>query len=232
MTDRAEDWDGLAAPTLEGAGRPARAERLEDLQARFAAFVESRFERARRTAWRMIGGDGAAAEDVAQDAFVKAYRGLHRFRSDSTLETWFFRILIREAQNHRRWRAVRTLWTPPAHDGVIEAAPDLANAAPGDPILRRRIAAAIDALSPMQRDVFVLVVEEGFTHREAAGMLGRSEGTIKTHARRAGEALRHALRDVAEGAPLRDVRDGKRDAQPDAMTDATTDAMREGGVEG
>jgi len=51
-----------------------------ELEQRFRLFVASHRERARRLAWRLVGGDDAAAEDVVQDAFVKAYRALDRFR--------------------------------------------------------------------------------------------------------------------------------------------------------
>ena len=78
-----------------------------DLEQRFSAFVATHRDRARRVAWRLLGGDESAAEDVAQDVFVKAYRALGRFREDSKLETWFYRILVRQAHNHRRWRALR-----------------------------------------------------------------------------------------------------------------------------
>ena len=81
-----------------------------DLERRFSAFVATHRDRARRVAWRLLGGDESAAEDVAQDAFVKAYRALGRFREDSKLETWFYRILVRQAHNHRRWRALRRPW--------------------------------------------------------------------------------------------------------------------------
>ena len=76
----------------------------------FSTFVALQRDRARRLAWRLVGGDEAAAEDVTQEAFVKAYQALDSFRGEASLETWFYRILVRQAHNYRRWRAVRTLW--------------------------------------------------------------------------------------------------------------------------
>ena len=90
---------------------------LADREARFCSFVASHRERAVRLAWRLIGGDEAAAEDVAQDAFVRAYRALPRFREEASLSTWFYRILVRQAQSYRRWRAVREIWNP----DIVEA---------------------------------------------------------------------------------------------------------------
>jgi len=173
----------LKAPALEA-----------DLESRFGAFVGENLERAHRLAWRLVGGDEAAAEDVAQDAFVKAYRSLDRFRGESSLGTWFYRILVREAQNYRRWRALRELWGGLSN----QEAPDPSPEPSGDPLLRRRITEAVEGLSRRQREAFVLVHEEGFTMREVAEMLDRSEGTVKTHVQRALQSLRRELGDLGE----------------------------------
>ncbi|MGH7805324.1 MAG: RNA polymerase sigma factor [Candidatus Binatia bacterium] len=159
----------------------------------FGAFVESRSERAIRVAYRLVGGDRGAAEDVAQNAFVRAYRALGSFRGESSLDTWFYRILVREAHRHRRWHAVRKLWSASAED-----APEPADERPtGDPGLRRRILAALDKLSPAQRDTFVLVHLEGFSITDAAATLGKAPGTLKSHLHRALVSLREELRDLA-----------------------------------
>ena len=175
--------------TLAWEGSMARTER----EARFAALVATHRERARRLAYRLIGGDEAAADDVAQDAFVRAYTGLDRFRGDASLETWFFRILVRQAYNHRRWRAVRH-----AFAAARGAEPAVATPAEGDPGLRRRIAAALDRLTRLQREAFVLVHMEGFSVRETAELLGRAEGTVKSHLHRALRTLRAELADLQE----------------------------------
>ena len=66
-----------------------------ELEQRFHLFVASHRERARRLAWRLVGGDDAAAEDVVQEAFIKAYRALGQFREEASLATWFYRIVVR-----------------------------------------------------------------------------------------------------------------------------------------
>jgi RNA polymerase sigma-70 factor (ECF subfamily) len=164
---------------------------VEDLEQRFETFVASHRQRAVRLAWRLLGGDDAAAQDVVQDAFVCAYRGLGRFRGEASLATWFYRILVHQAHNHRRWRAVRELWTSSHEDP-----PDPAAAPAGDPALRRRIAGALGALTHRQREAFVLVHMEGFTVREAAALMGSREGTVKSHLHRALQHLRRELADV------------------------------------
>ncbi len=162
----------------------------------FGTFVALQRERARRLAWRLVGGDEAAAEDVTQEAFVKAYQAFDRFRGEASLETWFYRILVRQAHNYRRWRAVRTLWQRESE----EEFPDPKSGVQGDPGLRRRIARALDQLSRRQREAFVLVHLEGFTVQECADFLGKPSGTVKSHLHRALVKLRAELADLKDGA--------------------------------
>jgi RNA polymerase sigma factor (sigma-70 family) len=182
---------------MEAITRVELAAAESDLELRFAAFVDSHRERARRLAWRLVGGDDGAAEDVAQEAFVRAWLGLGRFRGEASLGTWFYRILVRQAAQHRRWRRLRELW---GGYGTPDAA-DPSPPAEGDPALRARIAAAVEQLPRGQREVFVLVHLEEFTVSETAEILGKAAGTVKSHLHRALAALRRELADLAtEGA--------------------------------
>lgn len=158
--------------------------------ARFRAFVEEHRERSVRLAWRLTGGDRAVAEDVAQDAFVSAFRALPGFRDAARLETWFYRILVRQAHSYLRWRRVREAWRSAA---VAESSPEATTV---DPELGHRIAAALTRLPQSQRDCFLLVHGEGFTVREAAAIVGKAEGTVKSHLHRALTALRRDLDDL------------------------------------
>jgi RNA polymerase sigma-70 factor (ECF subfamily) len=179
---------------MEAIARLELATAEGDLELRFAAFVEEHRERARRMAWRLVGGDTAAAEDVAQDAFVRAWLGLSRFRGEASLGTWFYRILVRQAAQHRRWRRLRELWGGLGTPDAADPRPD----ASGDPALRARIAAALARLPQGQREVFVLVHLEEFTVSETAEILGKAVGTVKSHLHRALAALRRELADLAE----------------------------------
>jgi RNA polymerase sigma-70 factor (ECF subfamily) len=158
----------------------------------FAAFVAAHRDRAVGMAWRLLGGDGAAAEDVAQEAFARAFRALGSFREEAKLSTWFYRILVNEVQRHRRWRWVRERFG----GAMPEDAEDPKPAAAGDPALRARVADAIASLPRGQREAFVLVHLEGLSLREAGEATGRATGTIKSHLHRALRTLREQLADL------------------------------------
>lgn len=158
----------------------------------FAEFVTAHRDRALRMAWRLVGGDGAAAEDVVQEAFVRAHRHLGRFREEAKLSTWFHRILVNEARRYRRWS-----WVRQRVAGEMPAeVRDERSPQAGDPALRARIAQAIGKLPHGQREAFVLVYLEELTLAEAADATGRAVGTIKSHLHRASRALRSELADL------------------------------------
>ena len=146
-------------------------------------------ERAVRTAYRLSGGDASVAEDIAQEAFARAFRSYEGFRSESSMETWFFRILTRQAANYRRWRGMRRRWQHFWSKG--EGSQESAIAS--DPPLRDVIAAAMKRLSPRQLEVFTLVRLEGFGIKDVCVILGCAEGTAKTHLHRAQQSLREDL---------------------------------------
>jgi RNA polymerase sigma-70 factor (ECF subfamily) len=154
--------------------------------------VGQHHEQAVRLAWRLTGADRATAEEVAQDAFLAAHDKLHTLQEVDALPGWFFRIVARKSANHRRWLGVRRRFTR-----LFQPDPTACPASP-DPPLRDVIQAAMDALSPGQREVFVLVYLEGFTLDQSAQILGKAPGTVRTHLHRALKALRRDLEHVRE----------------------------------
>lgn len=163
-----------------------------DRERAFEAFVAEHRERAVRMAWRLLGGDATAAEDVAQEAFVRAHRALPGFRGDAKLSTWFHRILLNEVHRYRRWR-----WVRQRVAGEMPADPPDRRPRPaGDPPLRARVARALELLPRGQREAFVLVHLEGLSVSEAAATTGRALGTMKSHLHRALRALRAELADL------------------------------------
>jgi len=165
-----------------------------DLDSRFRALVDEHQDAAIRTARRLLGGD-CAAEDVAQEAFLRAFKGLPKFRGEASLRTWFFRILVREVQRHKRWQVLRKIWST---DSTSEMDLPAIERPAGDSALRSRIVTALDGLPQRQREAFVLVHLEQFTVKEAAEILGVSLGTAKVHVHRATKALRVSLGDLRE----------------------------------
>jgi len=133
-------------------------------------------------------GDEELTNELTQDAFVRAFERLDDFRGDAAFGTWLHRIAVNLTLNARRGIERRAKW----HAPVDETTP--APAAEGfDPDLKQSLAAAIDALTAGQREVFVMHSLEGYTHVEIAGILGISEGTSKGRLFHARARLRQLL---------------------------------------
>jgi RNA polymerase sigma-70 factor (ECF subfamily) len=141
-----------------------------------------------RLTMRMTGDD-ALAQEATQDAFVRAFRSLERFRGEAAFATWIHRIAVSTALNlirgRKRWIARRV---------EIEEA-DLVAPATGEPDhdLKARLYAAIDALPEIYRSVFVLHEVEGHNHDEVGALLGIPSGTSKARLSMARTKLRAAL---------------------------------------
>lgn len=131
--------------------------------------------------------DAALADDLAQEALIKAYRGIDGFRGGSSFRSWLFSIALREAQQERRKAAARE-----------RLAPELAAEA-GDPPAEFSLDLqdALAALSAEERAAALLCDAAGFSHAEAAAALQAPLGTVKTLVARARAKLRAALLDEA-----------------------------------
>jgi len=164
------------------------------LREQFEELVNTHRAQAMSTAWRLLGGDSAAAEDVVQEAFLRAHRALSGFRGASAMNTWFFRILLRQISNRRRWLSIKRLWPLSESEQLVDPLPEPER----DHGLRRRILQALAKLSARQRSVFVLIHLEGFTVTEVADILECSPGTVKSHLHRALVSLRHSLADLSK----------------------------------
>jgi len=164
--------------------------------------------RAHRAAWLVIH-DAAAAEDIAQEAFLAAVRSLDRFDRRQPFGPWLHRIVVNRAIDHARARDVRR--EVPA-DAVAEAVasgsgPGSGSGSGGGP--SDEVVAALAALAPEQRAVIVLRHLLGFTPGEIARVLGLPRGTVNSRLRRGLDALVEPLRDEASGdAAGRAGRDG------------------------
>ncbi len=160
-------------------------------------------------AYHMSEGNAEEAKDLTQEAFLRAFRNLRKFRRDSGFYTWLYRIAVNTCldsrRQRRRWDNVFSLWrTRPGEaetaDEALESEPD--RAPDNNPLevlkgteLSRDIRKALATLPMRQRLAFQLKVMNGMNIREIAQIMGSAEGTVKSHLFRATRALQEALKE-------------------------------------
>ncbi len=157
---------------------------------RFAQLVERYRDRYARYAARMLGS-ADAAEDAVQDAFVRAYDQLSQCKDPDKFVGWFFLILRNRCfAERRRSRSEASLDAA----GSIAAA-DRTDGGAETAERRRALQQALLALTPDQREVFVLKHVEGLSYGEIAERLSTSVPSLKMRMHRAYDRLREELRD-------------------------------------
>ena len=138
-----------------------------------------------------IVGDRQEAEDVAQEAYLRVFRGLAGFRGDAQFETWLYRIVANAALTHlRRRRRFGELMADPADE---ELEPADAGGAPETVADRDALAGAMASLSPALRAVVLLKDVYGLSCQEIGDQLGVSEGAVKVRLHRARRRLKELL---------------------------------------
>lgn len=147
----------------------------------------------RRLVHRLLGWPAPQdVEDVVQEVLLAAWRRRDGFRGDAAIATWLFRIAVRKAQNHARWRALRRRWF--ARDHAVEA---VASAVPPCAVERaddvRAVHAAMAALRHADREVLVLRYLEGRPIEAIAGLLGIARAAADARLSRARTRLRQRL---------------------------------------
>lgn len=152
------------------------------------------------TALRLCSGSEADAEDLVQEAALRAFRGFRDLRDESAGRSWLFTILMRTHLNRSRTAVRRReTFSGDIEEPVFELALKAwqPSRTPEEVIesrlLRKRLTAALDALEPEVRAVVWLVDVEGFRQREAAEMLEIPEGTVASRLYRAHRKLRDEL---------------------------------------
>jgi RNA polymerase sigma-70 factor (ECF subfamily) len=156
----------------------------------FEALVVSYQSLAFRTAF-VIAGDAADAEEAAQDAFVKAYRALGRFRSGQPFRPWLLTIVANEARNRRRTRGRRAALALRAADpGAPGEDPEAAALASER---RERLLTAVERLRDDDREVLACRYFLELSEEETAAALGIARGTVKSRTHRALERLQEEL---------------------------------------
>ncbi len=186
-----------AGPAPSGGGPGAQlgdaelveAARAGDREA-FTTLLRRHDPAMRRLAWRLLG-DRHAMDDALQEAYVKAYTALGRFRSEARFSSWLHRIVHNACMDELRRGRRRPL--------AAVQPPDVASAAPGP---ERVITAAgtlqvaLGRLPHDQRATVVLVDGEGYDHATAARILGVAPGTVASRLSRARAALRRSIEEV------------------------------------
>lgn len=136
-------------------------------------------------------GERSDVEEVVQDTFVRAFGSIDSFRADSSLRTWLFtierRLILDRRRADRRRHEVATL--------------DDANAATEFDALdgmvaeeaQARVTKAVERLSRLQREVFLLRVNEGLSYKEIAEIVGSTEGAARVHYHNAVRAVKELL---------------------------------------
>ncbi|MEK6776588.1 MAG: RNA polymerase sigma factor [bacterium] len=186
---------------------------LEGDTGSFDLLVEKYTSRSYWIALRMVN-DPSEAEDLLQDAFLKAYQGLKGFRGEAGFFTWFCRILIHQCQDHLRKKHFRSrfsfLFQREGEEGdkknLEEDYADPHWSSSPEKVMEQAesshlIQEAISELPVRQRRVFILRHLQGLRIREIAGTLGISEGTIKIHLFRAVQSLRKRLGETLGDQP-------------------------------
>lgn len=147
-------------------------------------------------------GDRDEALDLSQEVFLRVFRTIHRFRGQSSLRTWIYRIAVNQARNrHRFWRRRHradqvSLDQHVAVHGEFQSGGELTpDRMLAQKQLAERLNHALDHLPFDQRTAIILREIDGLSYEEIAFSLGVAIGTVKSRLTRARQALRFELRE-------------------------------------
>jgi len=162
---------------------------------------------------RTLCGDPAAADDLAQDAMLKAWDARASFQMGTNMKAWTFMILRNQfySEKRRSWR--QSQLDQEAAERTLVAVDD-----PEAPVALDELRLSLAQLPPEQREALILVGAGGFAYEEAAEICGCAVGTVKSRVSRARKALHMILDDGSY------ERDGS--AAGDAMSAILADAER------
>lgn len=139
---------------------------------------------------RTLTGDATSADDLAQDAMLKAWDARQSFQLGTNMKAWTFMILRNQfySDKRRSWR--QTQLDQEAAERTLVAVDD-----PSAPLALDELRRALNTLPDEQREALVLVGAGGFAYEEAADICGCAVGTVKSRVSRARRALQAALDD-------------------------------------
>lgn len=138
-------------------------------------------------------GERGEIEELVQDTFVRAFSSIDSFRGESSLRTWLFtierRLMLDRRRSERRQRAA-----VPVHPSDAVTEYDALDSMLAEEV-ESRVRKAVDDLSPTQKEVFTLRVEQGMSYREIAEIVGTTEGAARVHYHNAMRAVKESVRD-------------------------------------
>jgi RNA polymerase sigma-70 factor (ECF subfamily) len=182
----------MKAQSLPLIGIPEPTAASQDSAADLRAALERHHAESMGWAMACCGFDRSEATDVLQDAYLKVLDGRAVFRGESAFRTWFFGVVRRTANEHRRnlFRRLSALWRVEHDNAVADSDP---GAAIDGRALADRLRVALKQLPARQRQVLHLVFDEDLTVEAAAGVMGISVGSARTHYARGKVRLRELL---------------------------------------
>ena len=140
-------------------------------------------------------GEREQVDELVQDTFVRAFNSLDSFRADSTLRTWLFTILKRLMLDRRRAERRAGMAVELDEGHAVQAYDALDSLVADETAVRVR--QAVNRLSPLQREVFLLRVTDGMAYSEIAGVVGSTEGACRVHYHNAMRAIKEMIGDDA-----------------------------------
>ena len=182
--------DAIEAPSAEACEDAALVRRAAAADiAAFEQLYRRHHARMHGVIARLVGQAGARAEDLVQEAFVRAWQALPAFRFESAVSTWLHRLAVNTALMELRSRRGR-----PGMDDDEDALDSLPTAdTAGNAMLGRDLERAVATLPPRARAVLVLHDVEGWKHEEIAAELGMAVGSSKAQLHRARHLLRERI---------------------------------------
>jgi RNA polymerase sigma-70 factor, ECF subfamily len=214
--EQREEANGIQDPNVRGHMAGQSLGRIDDTllvrdaqrgnRAAFEELVRNYDQAVLRLAMHLTGSEHEA-QDVYQEAFLKAYKSIGNFRFECSFYTWIYRIVTNLCLDHLRKRQVRKEDAPVATDAageqydVLEQVPDgRSGANPERDLMRRelgkRIGHALEKLTARERMVFELKHYHGLKLRTVGEVLNTTEETAKNTLFRATQKLRGALADM------------------------------------
>ena len=185
VTSWQQDKNELSATEDRWVERARDGDRLA-----FEQLYRSHCDRIHALCWRMCGGDKALAEDMAQEAFVRAWNKIDLFKGDSKFGTWLHRLTVNVVLSDRRIRVKRLQREQAMVDDVERTLMGDRDVFAG---LRKDLEAAIAGLPERARTVLVLYDIEGYQHSEISKMTGMAVGSSKAQLHRARKLVREQL---------------------------------------